>query len=226
MQSPSEVEAMGVRPQGSPIYLLGRFVSARYTLQYHDLQHHSVLSFPPVTLFGRVFSLLPRLSSAGNAHAHNPKRERFASESPSPVTESATSSQRAAELSVCWLMLDRTTEGSPLLGAADPMQGWRYSDRPGSARALLGGDSRGRSRNGGSRQDAIISFLRRHWRASAGVAGVLMFSMALAGMVAIFSTIQRERTPSGGMDLEEVKDIDVRTPAALPEIIPRESCER
>ncbi len=105
------------------------------------------------------------------------------------------------------------------------MREWRYSDRTGSARALLGGGSRGRSRKGGSRQDA--SFLRRNWRASAGVAGLLMFSMALAGLVAIFSTIQRGRTPNQGTDLEEIKEIkDVRTPAARSEIIPPETCER
>ena len=75
--------------------------------------------------------------------------------------------------------------------------GWGDAGRTGSGRPLLGESSRDRSRRAG-RQDAPQSsptFLRRNWRVSAGAAGVLMFAMALAGLVAIFNTIQSERTP-------------------------------
>lgn len=123
----------------------------------------------------------------------------------------------------------RNTEGSPLLGAPapDPMREWQDMERTGSERALLG-ESRGRSRRGSSRNRD--TFLRRNWRASAGAAGVLMFAMALAGVVAIFSTIQRGRAPAGGaLGVQEMKEVDVgtTTAAAAPAVkqIP-ETCEK
>lgn len=93
------------------------------------------------------------------------------------------------------------------------MRGWGNAGREGSGRALLGGgrakSSRRRDRDGG---DVSSSLLRRNWKMSAGVAGVLMFSMALAGLVAIFSTIQSERTPRSEAPQAQVKDVEA--PAA------------
>ncbi len=108
---------------------------------------------------------------------------------------------REREASVGTLMHSSgTDEGSPLLsGASGPMRGWGDAGRAGSGRPLLGGESPDRRRRIGA------SSLRRNWRVSAGVAGVVMFAMALAGLVAIFNIIQAERTPRDSWTLE-VKD--------------------
>lgn len=87
------------------------------------------------------------------------------------------------------------------------MRGWNIDGREGSGRALLGegrDKSRRRNRDGGA-----SNILRRNWKVSAGVAGILMFSMALAGLVAIFSTIQSERTPRSASPLEHMQDVEV-----------------
>ena len=111
-------------------------------------------------------------------------------------------------------MHGRTTEGSPLLGAAaTPMRGWGNAGREGSGRALLGegrDSSRRRNRDGGP---VSSNLFRRNWKVSAGVAGLLMFSMALAGLVAIFSTIQSERTPRSASPQAQLEDAEVASPA-------------
>eukprot|EP00752_Nemacystus_decipiens_P014913 g13276.t1 len=113
-------------------------------------------------------------------------------------------------------MHGRIAEGSPLLGAAaPPMRGWGDAEREGSGRSLLGdgrGKSRRRDREGGA-VSRSSSILRRNWKVSAGVAGVLMFSMALAGLVAIFSTIQGERTPRSASPQAQIKDMEATGPA-------------
>lgn len=101
-------------------------------------------------------------------------------------------------------MPGRASEGSPLLdGAADPARDWGDANRKGSAgrHALpLGGEERRKCRR---RQ-------RRHWRLSAAVAGVLAFSMALAGLAGVFSAIKGEGSPrdaaSPALQMEEAGD--------------------
>lgn len=112
----------------------------------------------------------------------------------------------------------RTVEDSPLLaGEAGMMRGWGDTGRQGSARALLE-EARDRSRRrsrheaeggggGGGAARTVSNAFRRKWRVSAGVAGVVMFSMALAGLLAIFSTIQRQRPPGSSSALEQVKNV-------------------
>lgn len=109
-------------------------------------------------------------------------------------------------------------EGSPLLGEA---QARYWSDAgeqqgPGSTRDR----SRKRWRRAATPLDVSYdrSVFRRHWRVSAGVAGVLLLSMALAGLGAIFSTVQRERAAprSSGTALDGLDDAAAassRTPA-------------
>lgn len=115
---------------------------------------------------------------------------------------------------MAWEM-PKTTEGSPLLeGATGPMRDWNYGDQPGSGRALLGESRRRRRQGAGAVSDGGGGGVRRNWRVSAGVAGALMFAMALAGLVAIFSTIQGERTPRSASPLQQMKDVAVEAPAA------------
>lgn len=63
------------------------------------------------------------------------------------------------------------------------------------------------------------AFLQRHWRLSAGVAGVLIIPMALAGLVAIFSAVKGQTSPSGST---------LPNPLHMKEAAPasREKCER
>lgn len=93
------------------------------------------------------------------------------------------------------------------------MRGWGNAGREGSGRALLGegrDSSRRRNRDGGP---VSSNLFRRNWKVSAGVAGLLMFSMALAGLVAIFSTIQSERTPRSASPQAQLEDAEVASPA-------------
>lgn len=99
------------------------------------------------------------------------------------------------------------------------MGDWDGVNRQGSGRALLGETSnskrRSRQQPGASAQSGGASpSFRSKWRVSAGVAGVLMFSMALAGLVAIFSTIQRERTPRSASPSQQVQDVSLTPPEA------------
>lgn len=126
-------------------------------------------------------------------------------------------------------MHNRTTEDSPLLaGEAGMIRDWDDGGRQGSGRALLEGareksrrkswhDGGGGGGDGGAAlaRRAVTDAFRRRWRVSAAVAGVVMFSMALAGLVAIFSTIQSQRAPasSGPSTLEQIKETVPVAPA-------------
>ncbi len=95
-------------------------------------------------------------------------------------------------------MIGRADEASPLLGGAvDPARGCGDADREGSASSRRLKESRRESRRIGGRQQASppTALLQRHWRLSAGVAGVLIIPMALAGLVAIFSAVKRQASP-------------------------------
>lgn len=70
-------------------------------------------------------------------------------------------------------------------------------------------DEVGRSGWRAARGAARNSVVRRNWRVSAGVAGVVFLSMALTGFVAIFSTVKRERVPP-----TQVNEARVISPAA------------
>ncbi|CAN0430889.1 unnamed protein product [Pylaiella littoralis] len=103
---------------------------------------------------------------------------------------------------------DDTSEGSPLLEEAGRKQvGEDAAVGKCSGRALLGERMEDQSRRrsihtppggaterGGDVSDSVLW----KWRISAAAAGVVMFSIALTGLVAIFSSIQeRERVLSG-----------------------------
>lgn len=104
------------------------------------------------------------------------------------------------------------------------MRGWSNAGREESGRALLG-EGRDKSRRRNSREGGGGSVLRRNWRVSAGVAGVLMFSMALAGLVAIFSTIQSERTPRSESPRQQTKNVEAAPAVKSPAADSGERCE-
>ena len=102
-------------------------------------------------------------------------------------------------------MRDSADEGSPLLGGgAGPAPSWGDAGRKASAGRTprrAGGEVRGKSTRSRSSHPASAAFpkaafLRRKWRASAGVAGILVLSMALAGLAGVFSAMKGERIPS------------------------------
>lgn len=80
-------------------------------------------------------------------------------------------------------------EGSPLLGVAHARY-WGDAGEKASRHPRDGSRKRWRQ---AAPVDVSRSSFRRHWRVSAGIAGVLMLSMALAGLGAIFSSVQRQR---------------------------------
>lgn len=66
------------------------------------------------------------------------------------------------------------------------------------------GDSRGRSRS-------------RRWRGNAGIAGVVMFSLAFLGLGVIFKTIQGERTTRSSSTLQEMSAANTRPGSTGPD---------
>lgn len=78
-------------------------------------------------------------------------------------------------------LLSKREGGSDQAGT-DLGKNWLGARNGGNAVAG-GGERRGRQRP-------------RRWRSNAGIAGVVMFSLAFLGLVAIFKTIQSERTPA------------------------------
>lgn len=127
-------------------------------------------------------------------------------------------------------MVGRANEGSPLLGgAADPARGRGDADRKGSSGLGLLRELRHKSKRPAVRlQAAPRAFLQRHWRLSAGVAGVLIIPMALAGLVAIFSAVKGQTSPgtnnSNPLRMKEAGVSEEATEAAASES--RERCER
>ncbi|CAM9812549.1 unnamed protein product [Ectocarpus sp. 4 AP-2014] len=122
-------------------------------------------------------------------------------------------------------MHSSTNEGSPLLQgvAAGSMGDWNDVNRQGSGRALLGETSKSKRRSrqqpgASARSGGASPSFRSKWRVSAGVAGVLMFSMALAGLVAIFSTIQRERTPRSASPSQQEQGVSLTPPEAARDV--------
>lgn len=73
-----------------------------------------------------------------------------------------------------------------------------HADRTYSECARTRGETRDGSRRRRGRQApprAAADAFGRNWRVSAGAAGVLLFSMALTGGLALLSTIRRARAP-------------------------------
>ena len=73
------------------------------------------------------------------------------------------------------------------------------------------------ARGGGCGGDGRCRPRSRGWRGNAGIAGVVMFSVAFLGLFAIFKTIQSERTPRSSSTLQEMAVTNARLGSTGPD---------